>query len=48
MDKTGSISHMIYPLHQMQPMYINKQNAFGVSTDGNKYGIFGTTLPELN
>jgi len=29
-------------------VYINKQNAFGVNIDGDKYGIFGTTLSELN
>jgi len=29
-------------------VYINKQNAFGINTDGNKYGIFDTTLSELN
>jgi len=29
-------------------VYINKQNAFCVNIDGNKYGIFGTTLSELN
>lgn len=28
-------------------LYINKQNAFCVNIDGNKYGIFGTTFSLL-
>jgi hypothetical protein len=29
-------------------VYINKQKTFGVKIDGSKYGIFGTTVSELN